>query len=159
VGPTPGDEPRIVELLHQLGSQMHGIGGRFAAEEHLHQTDVQALSALALAGGRLTAGELAAAVELSSGATTRLVDRLERVGHVARHPDPDDRRRRQVAITPDAARTAAAFFGALSRTVEGVLDDYDTDEQATIRSFLADLVVALEHHTGPMPTGGTAQEP
>lgn len=149
VGSTPEQDREIVHLLHRLGTQMHGIGNRFAANEDLHHTDVQALSVLAMAGGQLTAGELALAIELSSGATTRLVDRLERVGHVARHADPVDRRRRHVVITPSAARTAAAFFGGLSDTVQDVLEDYDPEERATIRAFLADLAVALDRHQLP----------
>jgi DNA-binding MarR family transcriptional regulator len=136
----------IVELLHALGTQMHAVGTRFAAAEQLHHTDVQALSILALAGGRLTAGELARALDLSSGATTRLVDRLERVGHVARHPDEQDRRRRHVAITPGALATAGAFFGQLSATMEGVLTPYGPADRRVIRDFLRDVVAAMQTH-------------
>ncbi len=144
---SPSDEPldtAIVELLHLLGTQMHALGSRFAAAQDLHVTDVQALSALAMAGGRLTAGELAAALELSTGATTRLVDRLERVGHVARHADDQDRRRRHVAITPDAASTAGAFFGSVARTVEDVLGGFDRSERETLRRFLVSMTSSLD---------------
>jgi DNA-binding MarR family transcriptional regulator len=141
---TADPTSQIVELLHALGTQMHAVGARFAATEHLHHTDVQALSILALAGGRLTAGELARALDLSSGATTRLVDRLERVGHVARHPDTQDRRRRHVDITPGALATAGAFFGQLSATMEDVLAPYGPEDQRVIRDFLQDVVAAME---------------
>jgi len=137
---------RIVELLQQLGSHMHGVGSRFAARESLHATDVQALSALAMAGGHLGAGELAHALELSSGATTRLIDRLERVGHVARSTDPADRRRRVVAITTSAEATAGEFFGSLARTIEEVLAPYDPQEREVLRRFLSEVVTAMEAH-------------
>jgi DNA-binding MarR family transcriptional regulator len=140
----PRVEQEIVELLHALGTQMHAVGSRFAAAEALHATDVQALSVLALAGGSLTAGELARALELSSGATTRLVDRLERVGHVARRTDDVDRRRRHVAITPAAATTAGAFFGRIGDLMREVLADYEPAQQRAVRDVLRDVVAAME---------------
>ncbi len=138
----------IVELLHQLGAHMHAVGSRFAAQESLHATDVQALSALAMAGGHLGAGELARSLELSSGATTRLIDRLERVGHVARSTDPLDRRRRVVAITTSAQTTAGAYFGSLAATIEQVLEPYEAAERAVLRRFLSEIVAAMELHGG-----------
>ena len=139
-----GDQQAIGELLHALGTHMHAVGARFAAAEQLHQTDVQALSILAMHYGELSSGELARALELSSGATTRLVDRLEAVGHVARHADVADRRRRNVAITPSAMATAGAFFGQLADLVDTVLEAYPPDQRSVIRRFLADLVTAME---------------
>lgn len=136
----------IVELLQQLGAHMHAVGSRFAARESLHATDVQALSTLAMAGGHLGAGELARSLELSSGATTRLIDRLERVGHVARSTDPDDRRRRVVAITTSAQTTAGEFFGALAQTIEEVLAPYSPQEREVLRRFLSEVVAAMDAH-------------
>ncbi len=46
-----------------------------------------------------TPGELSAKLELSSGAMTNRIDRLEEDGLVARHRDPDDRRGVRVALT------------------------------------------------------------
>jgi DNA-binding MarR family transcriptional regulator len=136
----------LVALLHELGHHLHALGSRFAARESLHPTDVQALSVLALAGGRLTAGELAQTLELSSGATTRLIDRLERVGHVTRQQDDDDRRRRHVAISPAAAATAGAFFGGIAALLEDVVAGYDADQQATIRRFLLAVMEVVRDH-------------
>ena len=144
--PADGSSREIVELLQQLGSHMHAIGSRFAAQESLHATDVQALSALAMAGGHLGAGELARSLELSSGATTRLIDRLERVGHVERSTDPEDRRRRVVAITSSASATAGEFFGSLAATIEQVLAPYAASERAVLRRFLTEVVSAMEQH-------------
>ena len=51
-------------------------------------------------GESLTAGELARAVALSSGGTTRLVDRLEARGLVARESDTRDRRVSRSGVRP-----------------------------------------------------------
>lgn len=140
----------IVELLQQLGAHMHAVGTRFAAREDLHATDVQALSALAMAGGHLGAGELARSLELTSGATTRLIDRLERVGHVARTTDPDDRRRRVISITTSAQTTAGAYFGSIAATIAAALEPYGEEEREIVERFLTDVIEAMEQHGADM---------
>jgi DNA-binding MarR family transcriptional regulator len=71
----------------------------------LHVTDLRCLNLLAGAGP-LTAGELGQQLGLgTTGAVTRMVDRLERAGYVRRDADPHDRRR--VIIQPVPARLAA----------------------------------------------------
>jgi DNA-binding MarR family transcriptional regulator len=139
-------EHDLVVLLHELGHHLHALGSRFAAREALHPTDVQALSQLALAGGELTVGALARTLELSTGATTRLVDRLEEAGHVSRYPDTADRRRRHVAISPTATATAGAFFGRLATVLATVVDGYDPADQATIRRFLTEVIAVVSDH-------------
>ncbi len=49
--------------------------------------------------GRLKMNEIADAIVLSTGGTTRLVDRLEEAGFVARKHCPEDRRAIHVSIT------------------------------------------------------------
>ncbi|MFD9939645.1 MarR family winged helix-turn-helix transcriptional regulator [Nonomuraea sp. NPDC059023] len=58
----------------------------------LNATDYYALNLLDLSGP-LTSGDLAAGTGLTTGATTRLIDRLEKGGFARRVPDPDDRRK------------------------------------------------------------------
>lgn len=61
-------------------------------------TETQAVSYLTVHGDR-GQNELAADLGLSSGASTGLVDRLERQGIAERHPHPHDRRRTLVRLT------------------------------------------------------------
>jgi DNA-binding MarR family transcriptional regulator len=63
----------------------------------MHATDIETMDLLNTLGP-MTAGELSSRTGLSSGATTRLIDRLERAGYVRRRPDEVDRRR--VIIEP-----------------------------------------------------------
>lgn len=144
----PAGTSAVGWLLMRFSVQMHGAGTRFAVRETLHPTDVQAMAVLAAAGRPLTAGELAGELELSTGATTRLVDRLERVGHLHRAADPDDGRRRLISVTPTARATAGAYFGQLGARVEGVLDDFDPGEQAVVERFLASLVETMDELPG-----------
>ena len=52
--------------------------------------------------GRMSAGDLAEASRLTTGAITAVIDRLERAGYARRVPDPSDRRRVLVEPTEKA---------------------------------------------------------
>jgi DNA-binding MarR family transcriptional regulator len=58
----------------------------------VHPTDLMACSYLHEAG-TMTAGELAKAIGLTTGAMTAAIDRLERAGFAKRETDPHDRRK------------------------------------------------------------------
>ncbi|GHF71178.1 hypothetical protein GCM10018790_56270 [Kitasatospora xanthocidica] len=68
----------------------HGHASARACE--LGATDLYALNILQLTGA-MTPGELATRTGLTTGPTTRLIDRLEQAGYVHRVPDPGDRRK------------------------------------------------------------------
>jgi DNA-binding MarR family transcriptional regulator len=74
---------------------LHGQASARACD--LGATDLYALNILELAGP-MTPSELGARTGLTTGPTTRLIDRLEAAGYVKRTPDLDDRRK--VIIEP-----------------------------------------------------------
>jgi DNA-binding MarR family transcriptional regulator len=76
------------ERYRQVIAQHVGLG----------TTETQAISYLTVHGDR-GQNELAADLGLSSGASTALVDRLERQGIAERYPHPHDRRRTLVRLT------------------------------------------------------------
>jgi DNA-binding MarR family transcriptional regulator len=75
----------------------------------------------------LTQRQLAAGSQIEEQTMSRVVDRLERTGHVTRHRDPGDRRRRLVQRTERGHRTYEAVrrSGISDRLVEESLDDPD----------------------------------
>ncbi|HEY5198664.1 MAG TPA: MarR family transcriptional regulator [Solirubrobacteraceae bacterium] len=73
-------------------------------------TDMRCLEVLGLEGP-VTAGRLAEATGLTSGAMTTALDRLERHGYARRVRDTADRRRVLVEITPLAIDGAGRFYG------------------------------------------------
>ena len=58
--------------------------------------------------GSLRVGDLASALRVTVGETSKLVDRIEQAGLVARSPDPNDRRAARVMLTRDGERQLGA---------------------------------------------------
>jgi DNA-binding MarR family transcriptional regulator len=92
-----------------LGEQVRRMGAQsvlsktVAARFGLNTGDLECLDLIYLRG-QASAGELARAMGLTSGAVTALIDRLERAGNVERTDGPADRRRREVRILPEAIK-------------------------------------------------------
>ncbi|HWS33957.1 MAG TPA: MarR family transcriptional regulator, partial [Actinoplanes sp.] len=85
----------LVDLLNAYNNEAQHIGHAFASQHRLHATDMHALLAVMQAerrGAPLTPGRLGENIGLTSGATTALIDRLERGGHLRRSRESADRR-------------------------------------------------------------------
>jgi DNA-binding MarR family transcriptional regulator len=98
--------------------------------------------------GPMTAGELARACNLTSGAVTAVIDRLERAGLVRRGHDPSDRRKVMVDITPEAEARAAALFAPLLDDVGRALAGYSDEQLEAVIDFL-ELDRALHERHAP----------
>ena len=88
---------------------------------------LQTISAIAPA----TPGEISVQTGLTSGAVTRMVDRLEQAGFVRRTRDTADRR--SVVVVPDeaAARRVSALYTGMASAWTEVLANY-TEEQLRV---------------------------
>ncbi len=100
---TEGIVERIGMLARYLNHSMDTTLAEFGIDRRTHRV----LARLRYQGPpyRLSAGELADGLGLSSGAMTNRLDRLEEAGLVRRLPDPDDRR--GVLVEPTKAGHAA----------------------------------------------------
>jgi DNA-binding MarR family transcriptional regulator len=84
----------------------------------------------------MTAGALAQATRLTSGAITFALDRLERAGFVRRIRDEADRRRVLVELVPAAQRQAARLHQPMVRDARAAMAKYTADDLAVICDFL-----------------------
>ena len=92
-------------LLRAHARLVHELDRELEAEHGLPLTQYEVLLHLERAPHqRLRMSELARSVLLSQSGVTRLVDRLERDGLVAREPCPDDRRGLLATLTPAGLR-------------------------------------------------------
>jgi DNA-binding MarR family transcriptional regulator len=123
------------ELIEELVSEFREAGNQDSAFDNLaaerlgvNRTDLHCLNTIENAGG-LTAGELAAATGLTTGAVTGVVDRLERAGYARRVPDPKDRRRVKLEVTPKFYARARRIWGPMRAAWESTLSKRFTAEE------------------------------
>lgn len=131
---------RFARAVQAMAEASHGLSERFSRATDLPMADVRALAVLAVAGEPISTGQLARRVALTSGAATRLVDRLEASGHAVRVPDPDDRRRVLVTHTEDATATAQAWFGPLATRLGQRLEGLSQDQARVVVEVVEGIV-------------------
>jgi DNA-binding MarR family transcriptional regulator len=97
----------------------------------INRTDLRGLDILNQRGS-MTAGQLAEAMHLTSGAITTLLDRLEKAGYARRVRDTDDRRRILVELTPLAEDAASLYDPLFHGSVELLKERTDRELQVMI---------------------------
>jgi DNA-binding MarR family transcriptional regulator len=91
-------------------------------------------------GGAMTAGRLGELTGLTSGAVTRMIDRLERARYVRRRSDPDDRRKVLVELVPGRAKEFDRFYGPMARGATDYLGRYSDAELGLIAGLLEHML-------------------
>jgi DNA-binding MarR family transcriptional regulator len=114
------DRRQKKDLIDELIGEFRTAGNQDSAFDNLaaerlglNRTDLHAVNIIENSGG-LTAGELAAASGLTTGAVTGVIDRLERAGYARRVSDPADRRRVKVEVTPKFYSRADKIWGPMA---------------------------------------------
>ena len=86
--------------------------------------------------GRVTAGQLATAAGLTTGAVTSLVDRMEQAGYLRRVRDQEDRRKVWIEVTEQTRKLNGRLFGDLKAISTTVFEHFTPAELDAIRAFL-----------------------
>jgi DNA-binding MarR family transcriptional regulator len=133
------------ELMQAIRSGFQQTSGQSVLLSHviadkvgLAPSDLECLGFLE-DGGPMTAGRLAELTGLTSGAVTRMIDRLERARYVRRRSDPDDRRKVLVELVPGRAKEFERFYGPMARGATEYLSRYSDAELALIAGLLEDM--------------------
>src|SRR3954447_19769229 len=105
----------------------------------MNRTDMRCLDLVDQAGG-MTAGELAKAAGLTTGAVTAVIDRLERAEMARRVADPSDRRRVRIEVTPKLWEVTGPLMGPFIAESSKILDDYSTEELERFADFLRRVI-------------------
>ncbi|WP_348788108.1 MarR family transcriptional regulator [Leifsonia sp. NPDC080035] len=116
----------------------------FVSRSHmkLNETDMKALRYIIAsmnAGVPVTAGALSDHLHVSTASVTKLLDRLEKAGHVVRRPHPTDRRAVTVEITPETHREVRRTMGLQHARRFEVAKALTPAERETVTRFLDDL--------------------
>jgi len=117
---------------------------RFASELGVGMTEMQAMARILEAGEPVTPKHLAAALSMSTGAVTALLDRLEVHGVVVRSANPDDRRSTLVELTSAGRQAIQSNYDEYATRFERVAKERSEKELAVISAFFRDLAVAFD---------------
>jgi DNA-binding MarR family transcriptional regulator len=104
----------------------------------LSESDIETLEAL-IEMGASTAGRLSDVTGLTSGAVTRVVDRLEQSGYVRRIPDPADRRRVIVEVVPEKVASIESALNRIGAAGAEEISRYTDAQVALITDFLTKM--------------------
>ncbi len=90
-------------------------------------------------GGERTPNELARAFQLSKGAMTNTIGRLESAGLVSVVPDVKDRRAKRVALTPAGRAARDAGVAAVTSLIAEMHQRFDEQELKTLLPLLREM--------------------
>ncbi|MFJ3928362.1 MarR family winged helix-turn-helix transcriptional regulator [Streptomyces sp. NPDC090022] len=108
----------------------------FARNLGLGATDLICFAYVLEAGHTpVSAGDLAVRAQVTTGAVTGILNRLERGGFVTRQPDPADRRRVRVVAVPDAADRVRAVYEPYYGRLAALFAQYSPQEVAVLADW------------------------
>lgn len=99
--------------------------------------------------------ELARLLNVSTAASTGIVDRLASHGHVTREPHGQDRRRTQVLVTASGREEVLQWLLPMFRALRALDESFDASERAVVERYLRGATDAFRQVTDP----GSGAEP
>lgn len=157
------------EDLRQIGLVMGALGELRDAEQklslasrrymRLNDTDMRALHYLIVCANRgatATPGGIATHLGISSASTTKLLDRLEKGGHIKRAPHPTDRRALAITITPETRQAAMETVGRQQAKRFYSAARLTPDERDVVIRFLSDMAQEITLRDEPWAQPGVA---
>lgn len=165
----PADVRQISDLMGALGrlreaeQQLSDASLRYM---RLNETDMRALHYLIVTQNRgaiATPGAIAAHLNISTASTTKLLDRLERAGHIRREPHPSDRRALAITINPDTRTAAMNTVGRQHAKRFHAAARLTSAEREIVTRFLDDMTAEIAlgdeswaHESGEQPDPAAA---
>src|SRR5687768_17113391 len=129
--PASAGPPPLIRILQEFTLEANRYVDSAGGRNDMHRTDLNALAVImrhAARGETVTPGTLRKELNLSSPATTALIDRLHGSGHVVRERHGQDRRQLQLQMTEKAYRDGSAMFLPLARHMGAAMAELTADE-------------------------------
>jgi DNA-binding MarR family transcriptional regulator len=126
----------VIRALRRVNIQGSFFGQTVAIRFGLSESDIETLESL-IEMGATTAGRLAELTGLTSGAVTRVIDRLEQAGYVRRVADPADRRRVIVEVVPEKVAAIQSTLGRIGDAGAAEIGRYSDAQLELIGDFLS----------------------
>jgi DNA-binding MarR family transcriptional regulator len=140
----------LVDRISGLSRRFHRALDETLSEFELDYAEWKLLGLLSREGEvyRSSPGKLGRLMELSSGAMTNRLDRLEHAGLVRRLPDPNDRRGIQVELTDEGRRVYEDAIGVQGRKEALVAAALNESEKKQLNALLRRLMLEFERAEG-----------
>lgn len=149
--PDTGSTPRLTDdgqvdvtdvmaAFNEVQMQNAAILKIVAADLGIGTTDIQAL-AFVNSRGTVTPKQLSEHLELSTGATTSLIDRMDGAGYVQRVPHPTDRRSTLVELAEPGQRAIDGVTEFYARAFREAVDPHYLDFLATSFRAIGESVI------------------
>jgi DNA-binding MarR family transcriptional regulator len=136
--PSPEREQLYAELSDEVRANQRAtdmVDELLAGLMGVNRTDARCMDILDQHGS-MSAGDLAQASRLTTGAITAVIDRLERAGLARRVPDPSDRRRVLLEPTEKAFEVARELMvEPMRRLYTPMAESYSDDDLRLILDF------------------------
>jgi DNA-binding MarR family transcriptional regulator len=150
------DTKQELEMQVFMAARDQGISSVFfrnaiARRLGLNATDSECLSFLGVKGTS-TPTELARYTGLTSGSTTAMLDRLEKMGFISRKANPHDRRGVLIEINPQYTEMAMPLVMGVQKAHKKLLASYSSEELKTIADFLVRFTKNVTDHTDKIQT-------
>jgi DNA-binding MarR family transcriptional regulator len=134
------DKQRDLEEQVMIAAQEQGISSvlfrnAIGRKLGLNITESECLSLLSIKGIS-TPTELSRYTGLTSGATTAMLDRLEKAKFIRRKPNPKDRRGVLIEISKKWAETAGPLVASVQKAHKELIASYTDKDLETIAHFL-----------------------
>ena len=139
------------EAIRKVGAQAVLISDLVATRVGINSTDLECLDLLQL-NGPITAGQMSARSGLTSGATTAMIDRLERAGYVRRRRDAGDRRVVVVEVLEHCGLHIAPLYQPIQKDLEKLHARYSNRELAIVVRYLTEALEAGARFAGWLQT-------
>ncbi len=143
--------PNLDRTVEGIVDRIMGLSRRFKrsleetlSEQGVSYVDWKILGALTRKKKPRSAGALAEIAELSSGAMTNRLDRLEEAGLVRRIDDPGDRRGVLVELTAKGKRAYHDSTGAEAAKEALITSALNKREKAELNTLLRRLMIEFE---------------
>lgn len=102
-------EARLGAAVQAYQASVDDFDRELARLMGVNETDLRCLEIL-IGGQDAAPSTLAVRLGLTSGSVTTMLDRLEKLDYLSRHPHPTDRRKTLVRITPRALERALGLM-------------------------------------------------
>lgn len=161
-GVSPEDLRQIALLMGALGNLRDAEQKLSLASRRymrLNETDMRALHYLIVCanqGATATPGGIATHLGISTASTTKLLDRLEKGGHIQRAPHPTDRRALAITITPETRQAAMDTVGKQQAKRFYSAARLTPDERDVVIRFLSDMAEEITLRDEPWAQAGVA---